>query len=121
MAERPGKTAAAWFADKVRPRLSVPMIAAPMFRVSGPDLVIAACKAGVIGAFPTANCRSDAEFAGWLTRIADALGPDDAPFCPNLIIRRETLQDDVAADDPAGLRDGDYQRRPARCGGIAAA
>ncbi len=97
MADRPGNAAAAWFAEKVRPRLSVPLIAAPMFRVSGPDLVIAACKAGVIGAFPTANCRSDAEFAEWLARIADALGPEDAPFCPNLIIRRETLQADVAA------------------------
>ena len=97
MADRPGKAAAARFADLIRPRLSVPLIAAPMFRVSGPDLVIAACKAGVIGAFPTANCRGDTEFAEWLQRIAGALGPGDAPFCPNLIIRRETLRQDVAA------------------------
>lgn len=97
MAERAGKAAAARFAQTIRPRLSVPVIAAPMFRVSGPELVIAACRAGVIGAFPTANCRSDAEFAAWLARIADALGPEDAPFCPNLIIRREALREDVAA------------------------
>lgn len=91
-----GKASAARFAKTIKPRLSVPLIAAPMFRVSGPDLVIAASKAGVIGAFPAANCRTDMEFDGWISRIAGALGPQDAPFCPNLIIRRETLQDDLA-------------------------
>jgi nitronate monooxygenase len=63
-----------------------------MFRVSGPDLVIAACRAGVIGAFPTANCRTVDELDGWLQRIGAALGPDDAPFCPNLIVRHAGLQ-----------------------------
>ena len=77
-------------------RLSLPLIAAPMFRVSGPDLVIAACRAGVIGAFPTANCRSLEEFDAWLTRIAAALGPGHAPWCPNLIMRRESLRDELA-------------------------
>jgi nitronate monooxygenase len=96
MSDVTGKASAARFAEKIRPRLSLPLVAAPMFRVSGPDLVIAACKAGAIGSFPTANCRSDTEFDGWIGRIADALDPDDAPFCPNLIIRRETLQDDLA-------------------------
>ena len=62
-----------------------------MFRVSGPELVIAACRAGVIGAFPTANCRSPAELSAWLDRISAALGPEDAPFCPNLIVRGEDL------------------------------
>jgi nitronate monooxygenase len=95
MSER-GQASAARFAHTIRPRLSVPLIAAPMFRVSGPDLVIAASRAGAIGSFPTANCRSDDEFAGWIKQIAGALRPEDAPFCPNLIIRRETLQDDLA-------------------------
>lgn len=63
-----------------------------MFRVSGPDLVIAACRAGVVCAFPTANCRSVEQLDGWLSTIAAALEPDDAPFCANLIMRRETLQ-----------------------------
>lgn len=72
-------------------RLRLPLIAAPMFRVSGPELVIAACRAGVIGAFPTANCRSVDELDGWLTRIRAALSPRDAPFCPNLIIRHEAM------------------------------
>jgi nitronate monooxygenase len=72
-------------------RLRLPLIAAPMFRVSGPELIIAACRAGVIGAFPTANCRSVEALDGWLTRIRGALSPPDAPFCPNLIIRHETM------------------------------
>jgi nitronate monooxygenase len=76
----------------LRGRLRLPLIAAPMFRVSGPDLVIAACRAGVIGAFPTANCRTVDELDGWLQRIGAALGPDDAPFCPNLIVRHAGLQ-----------------------------
>jgi nitronate monooxygenase len=96
MSMHDGKQSAARFAETIRPRLSVPLIAAPMFRVSGPDLAIAACKAGAIGAFPTANTRTDEEFDGWIARIAGALRPQDAPFCPNLIIRRETLQDDLA-------------------------
>ncbi|WP_441240382.1 NAD(P)H-dependent flavin oxidoreductase [Tardiphaga sp. 768_D3_N2_1] len=91
-----GKASAARFAEAIRPRLSVPLVAAPMFCVSGPELVIAACKAGVIGSFPTANCRTDDELYDWIARILGVLGPDDAPFCPNLIMRRETLQDDLA-------------------------
>ncbi|OYO26310.1 nitronate monooxygenase family protein [Janthinobacterium sp. PC23-8] len=73
-------------------RLRLPLIAAPMFLVSGPDLVIAACRAGVIGSFPTANCRTVDELEHWLDRINTALTPQDAPFCPNLIMRREDLR-----------------------------
>jgi nitronate monooxygenase len=84
------------FSD-IKPRLKIPLIAAPMFRVSGPDLVIAACRAGVVGSFPSTNCRTPDEFDKWIRIIRSALRPQDAPFCPNLIIRRETLWDDVAA------------------------
>jgi nitronate monooxygenase len=77
-------------------RIALPLIAAPMFRVSGPDLVIAACQAGVIGSFPTANCRSVDELDHWLTRIGTALTPQHAPFCPNLIMRRAALQEELA-------------------------
>lgn len=76
-------------------RLSLPLIVAPMFQVSGPDLVIAACKAGTIGAFPTANCRSPADLEDWLQRFDAELGPDDAPFCPNLIMRSPNLVSDI--------------------------
>ena len=79
----------------LRDRLRLPLIAAPMFRVSGPELVIATCRAGVIGAFPTANCRSVEELDGWLRRMRATLGPKDAPFCPNLIVRHAGLQEQL--------------------------
>lgn len=80
-------------------RLKLPLIAAPMLKVSGPELVIAACRAGVMGAFPTANAGSAEGVDEWLGRIQAALGPTDAPCCPNLIIHRppEQLAADVAA------------------------
>ncbi|MCE1192689.1 MAG: nitronate monooxygenase [Acidovorax sp.] len=71
-------------------RLVLPVIAAPMLRVSGIELVSAACAAGVIGAFPTANCASLGEFDAWLQRLnrEAAEQPQRAPYCPNLIMRR---------------------------------
>lgn len=84
---------------RITSRLRLPLIAAPMSRVSGPDLVIAACRAGVIGAFPTANVRSVEELDGWLTTIATTLAADEkppAPYCPNLIIRQPRFKDDLA-------------------------
>jgi nitronate monooxygenase len=80
-------------------RLRLPLIAAPMLRVSGPDLVIAACRAGVIGAFPTANARSVDELDRWLTTIDAVLAQEKAPaapYCPNLIIRQPRFRDDLA-------------------------
>ena len=77
-------------------RLRLPLIAAPMFRVSGPELVIAACKAGVIGTFPTVNARTLAGLDEWLTQIKAALGPQDAPFGVNLIMRRDDLAEEIA-------------------------
>ncbi|WP_295987349.1 nitronate monooxygenase [uncultured Variovorax sp.] len=73
-------------------RLALPLIAAPMLRVSGIELVSAACAAGVIGAFPTANCQTLDEFDAWLTRLDEeaAAAPErTAPCCPNLIMRRD--------------------------------
>jgi nitronate monooxygenase len=87
-------------------RLRLPLIAAPMFLVSGPALVTAACRAGVIGSFPTANCRSVEELDRWfremgeaLARAADETGRVPAPLCPNLIVHRSNtrLADDLAA------------------------
>jgi len=82
----------------LKQRLTLPLIAAPMFLVSGPALVIAACRAGVIGSFPTANCRTIAELDAWLTEIK-AKTDGGAPFCPNLIVHRSNprLADDLAA------------------------
>src|ERR1700681_98073 len=69
-------------------RLSLPLIAAPMFLVSGVDRVVAACRNGVIGAFPTVNCRSPEQLDGWLgeigtqlQRYAESSGSNPAPVC----------------------------------------
>lgn len=78
------------------PNLRLPVIAAPMFLVSGPELVIAACKAGVVGSFPVANCRTSEDLDRWLTQIADALKPGDAPWAVNLVVHR--LNRRLAAD-----------------------
>lgn len=74
---------------RITERLRLPVIVAPMLRVSGPDLVVAACRAGVIGAFPTANARTIERLDEWLTIIAGAA--DGVPYCPNLVIRQPEL------------------------------
>ena len=79
-----------------RDRLSLPLISAPMFLVSGPELVIETCKCGVIGAFPTANCRTVEQLDDWFIQIDQQLSdfraahPDlpVAPPCANLIVHR---------------------------------
>jgi nitronate monooxygenase len=85
-------------------RLSLPLIAAPMFLVSGVDLVVEACRHGVIGSFPTANCRNAEQLDSWLLEIdarlrrrADEAGVACAPSCPNLIVHRSNarLADDL--------------------------
>ena len=65
--------------------LRLPVFCAPMFLVSGPELVIAACKAGISGAFPSTNTRTIAELEQWMEQISSALTPDDAPWTMNLI------------------------------------
>jgi nitronate monooxygenase len=81
------------------PRLALPLIAAPMFLVSGIDLVVAACRNGVIGAFPTVNCRDPDQLDAWLSEIderlqrhADANSSPTAPICPNLIVHRSNAR-----------------------------
>ena len=68
--------------------LRLPVIQAPMFLVSGPAMVIAACRAGIIGSFPTQNVRSDAELAEWFGTIDAATGESGgcAPYAVNLIV-----------------------------------
>lgn len=78
-------------------KLRLPVFCAPMFLVSGPELVIAACKAGVAGAFPTPNTRTTEELDAWMDEIARALNPDDAPWVTNLITHstNSRLADDL--------------------------
>lgn len=90
--------------ETISKRLRLPLIAAPMLSVSGPDLVIAACRSGVIGGFPVANARSIEGLQAWLRKIETALSnaaeahPESppAPFCPNLIIKRTEMKAELA-------------------------
>lgn len=87
-------------------RLRVPVVASPMFIVSGPDLVIAQCKAGIVGSFPSLNARPQSLFREWLTRINDELAAYDAehpdapsaPYAVNLIVHKSNarLEEDLA-------------------------
>ena len=81
------------FRDELLPTLRLPTICAPMFLVSGPELVVAACRAGVVGAFPTINARTPDELSRWLSDIRDGLagappGAPLPPFAANLIVHR---------------------------------
>jgi nitronate monooxygenase len=98
-----GSAGVSGLASALSDRLRLPLIAAPMLHVSGPRLVTAACAAGVIGAFPTANAKSADELDSWLTEMEtgaatalDRTGRKAAPHCPNLIIRQVRLQEDLA-------------------------
>ena len=67
-------------------RLRLPVVAAPLFLVSGPELVIAACRAGVLGSFPALNQRTTRGLREWLCRLDEELTDADAPYAVNLIV-----------------------------------
>src|SRR5580658_2305495 len=87
-------------------RLSIPVIGAPLFIISVPDLVIAQCKAGIVGSFPALNARPPALLDEWLARIREELAAHDksnpdrpsAPFAVNQIVHRSNnrLERDLA-------------------------
>lgn len=81
-------------------RLAVPAIAAPMFLVSGPDLVAQTCRGGILGTFPALNARSTDLYRDWLDEIAgrNAGHAGAAPFGVNLIVHKSNtrLQADLA-------------------------
>lgn len=87
-------------------RLRLPVIASPMFLVSGPDLVIAQCKAGIVGSFPALNARPSSQLDEWLHRIREELAAHDranpdrpaAPFAVNQIVHKTNnrLDEDMA-------------------------
>lgn len=91
---------------QLRRGLRVPVIGAPLFIISNPDLVIAQCTAGIIGAMPSLNARKEERLEDWLGRIVEALAAHDAqhPEAPaacyavNLIVHRSNprLQEDLA-------------------------
>ena len=89
----------------LRQRLRLPLIAAPMFLVSGVELVVAACAGGIVGSFPTANSRTPEQLDAWLLemrRRIDAAeqgsGRAAGPICANLIVHRSNprVADDLA-------------------------
>ena len=90
---------------KLFKNLSLPVIAAPMFLISGPKLVIECCKNGVVGTLPALNQRSTEGFEQWIVEIKTALktfeeetGNKAAPFGVNLIVHQTNprLQSDLA-------------------------
>lgn len=91
--------------ESLMANLSIPVVAAPMFLISGPKLVTACCKSGIIGTFPALNQRSSEGFEEWLIEIKNELahfeqetGKKAAPFGVNLIVHHSNprLQADLA-------------------------
>lgn len=72
--------------EAIASRLRLPVIAAPMFLVTGPELAAAACAAGIIGALPAHNARSPEAFGDWLAQVGEALAnaPAAAPLAVNV-------------------------------------
>jgi nitronate monooxygenase len=79
-------------------RLSLPLIGSPMFIISQPALVMAQCRAGIVGAFPSLNARPSGMFEQWLQLLQAELTDSDAPFAVNLIVHRSNprLDEDLA-------------------------
>jgi len=86
--------------DILNGRLRLPVIGAPMFIISNPDLVLAQCKAGIVGAFPALGARPIAQLDEWLARITEELdawnrqNPDRpaAPFAVNQIVHKTNIR-----------------------------
>lgn len=76
--------------DTIKSGMSLPLIAAPMFLVSSPAMVIESCRAGVIGSFPSLNARSIDDLDAWLASITTTLAEDalTTPWAINLIVHR---------------------------------
>lgn len=87
----------------LRANLRLPIVAAPMFIVSNPEMATEMCKGGIVGSFPALNARPQEELGKWLTRMETALaeareaGQKTAPYAVNLILRKTNarLEDDI--------------------------
>ena len=94
--ERTAMALPPWLRDSLR----LPVIGAPMFIVSGPELVLAQCKAGIVGSFPALNARPQEVLDEWLTRIERELaehrqvhpGAKVAPFAVNQIVHTSNVR-----------------------------
>jgi len=82
--------------DILKSRLRIPVVGAPLFIISHPALVLAQCKAGIVGSFPALNARPEAQLHEWLAEITETLSAHDAkhpespaaPFAVNQIVHR---------------------------------
>jgi len=81
----------------IKRNLAIPAISAPMFLVSGPELVMETCKNGVIGAFPFPNARTIETLDEWMDELGRTLGDDAAPYAVNLTTHRsyDRLADEI--------------------------
>jgi nitronate monooxygenase len=87
-------------------KLRLPVIGSPLFIISGPELVIAQCKAGVVGSFPALNARPQAQLDEWLHQITEELSAHNrdnperpaAPYAVNQIVHKSNnrLEEDIA-------------------------
>ncbi len=92
--------------DILKDRLRIPVVASPMFIISHPPLVLAQCKAGIVGSFPALNARPAAQLDEWLAEINETLAAHDAanpqaksaPFAVNQIVHKSNgrLEEDLA-------------------------
>ena len=82
----------------IKSRLRLPAICAPMFLVTGPDMVISACKSGVLGTFPATNARTEDQLVSWLDQISTSITKADAPWALNMITHNSYGRFDAELD-----------------------
>ena len=90
----------------MKTRMKVPVICAPMFLISSPQMVINACKSGVMGSFPATNARTEKDLRVWIEEISSSVTALDAPWAFNIIThssygRFEAERDLVTEFQPA--------------------
>ena len=108
----------------LKDKLRLPVVGAPLFIVSHPALVIAQCKAGIVGAFPALNARPISQLDEWLHEITEALAAHDrahperpaAPFAVNQIVHKSNarLEEDMAMTVSGRRRSSSLPLAPAR-------
>ena len=82
----------------IKSRLRLPAICAPMFLVTGPDMVVSACKSGVLGTFPATNARTEDQLVSWLDQISTSITKADAPWALNMITHNSYGRFDAELD-----------------------
>ena len=84
--------------DLIKSRLRLPAICAPMFLVTGPDMVVSACKLGVLGTFPATNACTEEQLVNWLDQISTSITKADAPWALNMLTHNSYGRFDAELD-----------------------